>query len=263
MKLKILYERRAILLEMEKPEHGSEDTFRRCLVVGDLHIGFEERFRGAGIRIQPNVESMQAELEAIIDETKPTDLVLNGDVKSGIDRILESEWENIPKFFIRLLKKARVHVVPGNHDGGLINLMPKGVDLLDINGILISDTLVMHGHTKPLIKFKDCKRIVVGHMHPVFQKRGNPLSGHPVWVFLRVPKKSIFEDLLEEDVSTVEVILMPSFNLELASTGYASETRSERRVSPLARYLREAKDALVVTLHGEIVGDNSVLDRII
>ena len=263
MKLKILYESRAIILEREKSAQDSSNGFRRVLVVGDTHIGFEERFRGVGIRIQPNIESMLGELESIIDKTKPTDLILNGDVKSGIDRILESEWENIPKFFIRLMNKVQVHVVPGNHDGGLINLLPQGIDLLDLNGVLISDTLVMHGHTRPLIKFKDCKKIVIGHMHPVFRKRGNPLSGRPVWAFFRIPKKSVFEDLLEEDKSTVEVILMPSFNLELASSGYASETRSEKRVSPFARYLREAQEVLVVTMGGEIVGDSSVLDRIL
>lgn len=103
----------------------------------------------------------------------------------------------------------------------------------------------------------------MGHIHPIFQKRGSPLSGNPVWVFLRVPKKSVFEGLLEEDASTVEVVLMPSFNLELASTGYASETRSERRVAPLVKCLREAQEALVLTLQGEVVGDASILDRIL
>ena len=205
---------------------------------------------------------MLRELESIVDQTRPTELIVNGDVKSGIDRILQSEWENVPKFFLRLKSRCRVSVIPGNHDGGLVNLLPEGVRLLDVNGTLIFDTLVIHGHTRPLVKFKDCNRIIIGHIHPVFQKRGNPLSGSPVWAFLRVPKRLVFENLLEDN-STIEVVLMPSFNNELATSGYSSETRSERRAAPLARSLREAEQAVVVTLQGEIVGDSSDLDRIL
>ena len=46
MKLKILYESRAIILEREKSAQDSSNGFGRVLVVGDTHIGFEERFRG-------------------------------------------------------------------------------------------------------------------------------------------------------------------------------------------------------------------------
>ena len=40
------------------------------------------------MRIQSSIEEMVSELEAIIDEHKVTDLIVNGDVKSGIDRNL-------------------------------------------------------------------------------------------------------------------------------------------------------------------------------
>jgi uncharacterized protein len=265
VKIKVLYEKRAILLEVEPSDVARlEDDSERVLVVSDVHIGFEDKFKASGISIQSNYEAMEAELEKLVREHRVTDVLLNGDIKSGIDHISQSEWDNVPRFLARLSNTCRVWILPGNHDGGLVNLMPDAVKLLDINGVLISDTLVLHGHTKPLIKFKDCKRIILGHVHPIFQKRGNPLSGKPVWVFLKMRKKLIFEELLEEESSITEVILMPAFNSDLASSGYAAEAeRTERWGAPLVNQMRNAEEAIVLTLQGDVIGDASMLSNIL
>ncbi len=259
MKIKTLYDKRAILLEPNSKEN------LRYLVITDLHIGFEEKFRGAGVRIESSVNEMVTDLESLIDEFGVTDLVVDGDVKSGIDRISESEWENVPKFFSKISKKCRVSVVPGNHDGGISNLLPENVVLEDINGLLVEDTLVLHGHTRPLLKFKDCKRLIIGHVHPIFQKKGSPLSGQPVWAFLKISKKSIFKGILDEDIdenSLFEVVVMPSFNRELTSVGYHPEDHDEKKSSSLARELVSAADAVIVTLGGEVIGDKTIVPSI-
>jgi uncharacterized protein len=205
---------------------------------------------------------MVSELESLIEKHDVTDLVVNGDVKSGIDRILESEWDNVPQFFSKLSKKCSVSVVPGNHDGGLSHLLPENVILEDINGKLIEDTLILHGHTRPLIKFKDCKRLIIGHVHPIFQKKGSPLSGQSVWAFLKISKKDVFREILDQDEanSLLEVVVMPSFNRELSSAGYRPEDgRAERRAPSLVRDLNLAEEAVIVTLGGEVIGDKSLL----
>ena len=232
------------------------------LVVSDLHIGFEEKFKSSGINIGPNVEKMATELESLISENNATNLVIAGDVKSGIDRIMQSEWESVPKLLNRISKKCRVTIVPGNHDGGLQNLIPDSVQVADINGITIEDTLIIHGHTRPLLKFKDCGRILMGHVHPIYQRRGSPLSGMPVWAFVRVSRKSLFQEIIPDD-SLVEVIVIPSFNLDLVVSGYISdEIRDERRSSPIVRELRSAPEAIITTLNGEVIGDSSLLSTI-
>ena len=157
---------------------------------------------------------MEAEVEQVIQEEKADNLVIAGDVKSGTERIFQSEWENVPRFLTRLSKTSQITIVPGNHDGGINYLVPDAVRLADINGFLISDSLVMHGHTRPLVKYKDSRRLIMGHVHPVFQKRGSPLSGQPVWAFLKVRRKAIFREMVEEDDSMIEIIVMPSFNLD-------------------------------------------------
>ena len=260
MKAKVLFKSRALILEDDTDAITSRRE-RRCLVVGDLHIGFEDKFQSAGVRLSSNQGAMLEEILGLISENQISDLVVNGDVKSGTDRILGSEWENVPKFFTRLVQEVRVHIVTGNHDGGLSYLLPTGIDLIDSNGFFISDTLILHGHTRPLPKFSSCRRLIMGHVHPIFQQSGSPLSGQPVWIFLKVRRSSIFPDVITED-SMLDVILMPSFNLDLVVSGFSADTaREERRVAPLVRELRTASEAVVTTLDGEVIGDASFLER--
>jgi len=261
LKIKTLFEKRAVLLEPDMNQEQFQ-PYGTTLVVADLHIGFEEKFKSSGINIESNVEKMAEELEALIDETKAKNLVIAGDVKSGIDRILQSEWENVPRLLGRLSRKCRVTVVPGNHDGGLQNLVPDFVEIADINGVVVGDTLIFHGHTRPLPKFRDCARILMGHVHPIYQKRGSPLSGMPVWAFVRLSKKALFPGIIE-DGSMMEVVVMPSFNYDLMISGYAAdELRSERRLSPMVRELKSAPEAIITTLNAELIGDASLLSAI-
>ncbi|MDA4131119.1 MAG: metallophosphoesterase [Thaumarchaeota archaeon] len=262
MKLRTLFEKRAVLLE---PETAEEKVLGRFTVITDLHIGFEEKFKASGVNIKSNVESMGSEIEELVRSSSAENLVIAGDIKSGTERILQSEWENVPKFLGRLARECHVTIVPGNHDGGISYLVPDAVQVADINGFLVSDTLVLHGHTRPLVKYRDCKRLLMGHVHPVFQKRGSPLSGQPVWAFLKVRRKSIFQEIVDsEENSMIDVIVMPSFNLDLAATGYAIEAgKTERRLSPIVKELRSAEEAIITTLAGEVIGDATLLPNIL
>jgi uncharacterized protein len=253
----ILYKHRAVLIN---------ERADRFLVVSDLHIGFEEKFRGAGVSLESQIRGMVKELSDLIERYSVTDLLIAGDIKSGVDRILPSEWEQVPKFFDALLPLCRVSVVPGNHDGGLKHILPEKVELLDANGILVNGNLVMHGHTRPLQKFADCKRLFIGHVHPIYQKKGSPLSGQPVWVFFKMSRTEIFG--LESDVKQlngeIPVTIIPSFNLELIVAGYAADAaKQERKIAPLLRQLKNPKEAIVTTLDGDLIGDQSILPNVL
>jgi uncharacterized protein len=262
LRIKTLFEHRAVLLQPDQIE-GEILPPGPTLVVSDLHIGFEEKFKSSGINIESNISKMAEELEKMIEQNRADALVIAGDVKSGIDRIMQSEWENVPKFLNRVSKKCHVTIVPGNHDGGLQNLVPDSVQIADINGVTIEDTLIIHGHTRPLAKFKDCSRILMGHVHPIFQKRGNPLSGSPVWAFVRVSKKALFQDIIGEEEAMVEVIVLPSFNSDLTVSGYyGEEINAERRQSPIVRELRSASEAIIATLNAEVIGDAALLPSV-
>ena len=259
-KLEILHKNRAIILI---------ERNRRHLIVSDLHIGFEEKFRAAGISIQPRIDKLSAELEELVKSHEITNLLINGDVKSGTDRITKYEWENVPKFFERMTNLCHVSVIPGNHDSGLQHLLPPTVTLLDSNGEMISDTLILHGHTRPLLKFQNCKGLIMGHVHPIFQRKGSPLSGQPVWALLRANRNEIFKGRLDSNDSSretddLEIILMPAFNLELVVAGFAVDTaRQERKIAPVLRYLKNVPEALITTIDGDLIGDASLLANVL
>jgi uncharacterized protein len=281
----ILYKHRAALIDEsaapgevgeKRARRGRESQFKRYLIVSDLHIGFEERFRGAGVSLEPQIKGMIQEISQMVEDHKVTDLLINGDVKSGVDRILPSEWENVPKFFETMLAMCRVSVIPGNHDGGLKHLLPSGVELLDSGGTMISGNLIMHGHTRPLSKFHDCKRLFIGHVHPIYQKKGSPLSGQPVWVFFKADREEIFRTTPrknskdEADITNrpssndLSVIVMPSFNLELIIAGYATDAaKQERKIAPILRDLKNTNEAMITTLDGELIGDRSLLPNVL
>ncbi len=272
--IRILYGRRALVLGGQSTSSNSSgNDGRRYLVICDLHIGFEEKFKGAGVSIESNVNAMSEELIELITGNRITNVVINGDVKSSTDRISSLEWENVPKLFSKLASHCTITVVPGNHDGGLIHLLPKDVELADASGVVVGENLIMHGHTRPLPKFSDCKRLIVGHLHPTYQERGNPLSGWPVWLICKIQKKKIFQHILQaEDLDMqqsghdplLEVIVMPSFNRDLVLAGFSRDaSREERRAAPILRDLKASEEALVVTLDGEIIGDSSILSKVL
>jgi uncharacterized protein len=269
----ILYKHRAVLIDDLGDRNTKGRRSKRFLVISDLHIGFEEKFRAGGVSLEPQIKGMIREISEIVERFKVTDLLVNGDVKSGVDRILHSEWENVPKFFETMLSICRVSVVPGNHDGGLAHLLPAGVELLDSNGTLISGNLIMHGHTRPSPKFSDCKRLFIGHVHPIYQKRGSPLSGQPVWVFFKAQRSQIFKTIPNEPsgnanpgqgTDELAITVMPSFNLELIVAGYAADAaKQERKIAPLLRDLKNTREAMVTTLDGDLIGDQSLLPNVL
>jgi len=218
------------------------DCGKRYLVVADLHIGFERRF---GVAMASNLEEMAEEINGLKDELGFDELVILGDVKDSIRGVsgLERKW--LREFFGKL--RVGGVIVPGNHDGGLGRVLPNGFTLADRRGIRIGDTALVHGHTLPSLALSPSKRIVMGHIHPTYNREGSPLSGSPVWLVLKVKREAFFEGK-----GCLDVIVMPAFNRALACWGY-----SPRRIksSPMVRRLREhLKDCWIVTLKGELIG---------
>jgi metallophosphoesterase superfamily enzyme len=73
MKLRTLFEKRAVTLE---PETASERELGQYVVISDLHIGFEEKFKAAGVNIMSNIDSMESEIEQIVRDIGSDNLVI-------------------------------------------------------------------------------------------------------------------------------------------------------------------------------------------
>lgn len=231
---------------------------QRHIVITDLHIGFESNLVRNKIFVGKNTtlfESIQR-ISSLIDSKKPDSLILLGDIKSGINRITKSEWDEIPEFLHTLADKCEIIVIPGNHDGGISHLVPDGVTLISSIGMVLEDTLLTHGHTLPSENFSHVSKIIIGHLHPIFFDEGSVLNGQQVWVSIKAKKENIFAS----ESGEIEIIIVPSFNRYF----YATKKKTYKRsISPIIEKIKEISSAKIVTLDGTIIGNESQLSQVI
>ena len=230
---------------------------KRHLVVTDLHIGFESTFVANDIYVEPKalVQETLDEITSIIESEKPDSLILLGDIKSGIDSISKAEWNAVPLFF-EIAKKIDTMLIPGNHDGNIQKLLPEGITFASSSGIVIGDTLLTHGHTMPSENLSQVKKIVMGHVHPVFFRQGSVVDGQRVWVYLKAEKNNLFPS----SKGDLEIIIIPTFNKYF----YATHKRYYKKsISPILEHIKDFQSAKIVTLDGSIIGNESLLENVI
>ena len=252
-----LYPHPALLIDGVWNEKG-----RKYIAISDLHIGFESELYRKGITIDSNLllKEIIKELFDLIKIYQADGIILLGDLKNTIGSISKQEWDKIPQFFKSLSEYTDVYLVPGNHDSNIRFLTPSNVNMTSSKGMIIDDTLLVHGHTMPSYNIRSTiKRIVMGHIHPIFLKSSSVINGQRVWVYLKARKEIIFPDI----DGILDIIIIPTFNRYLYATNERSYGRS---VSPLInRALKDnaIQQAMIVTLNGSIVGDTTTLQKVL
>jgi hypothetical protein len=245
---KIIPRKPALLVEGQK----------KYLVVTDLHIGFESSFISNEIFIGKNTTINEAieELSEIIDSEKPDSVILLGDVKSSIKNISKIEWNDVPLFFEKIKKKCNVILIPGNHDANIQRLVPEDVSLISSTGMVDDNILFTHGHTMPSENFAHVKKIIMGHIHPVFFQEESIVNGERVWISIKANKEQIFPS----ESGEIEIIIVPSFNKYFYAT---NKKKYKKSISPIIEKLKQVSSARIVTLDGTIIGDETNLDQVL
>lgn len=247
MKVRPLHPHAALLLEDE----------RRYIVVSDLHIGLEAELLSKGVTMPSLVPGMAGELLSLVESERADGVILLGDIKHTVGSISKQEWDDIPAFLKQLSAKVDVYLVPGNHDSNIRHLLPASVNAISAKGMTLGDTLLVHGHSMPSDIRSHVSRIVMGHIHPVFVKKGSVVNGQRVWIYMQARKEALFS---EEGV--IEIVVVPSFNPHLYATG---EKWYRKSISPIiTRVVQHGVDkCIVATLDGSVVGNAEVLPNIL
>jgi len=245
---KIVPRKPALLIEGQK----------KYLVVTDLHIGFESAFTSKEIFLGKNTTINETidELLDIIDSEKPDSVVLLGDVKSSIKSISKIEWNDVPLFFEKIKAKCDVILIPGNHDANIQRLVPEDVSLISSSGMVEDNILFTHGHTMPSENFAHVKKIIMGHMHPVFFQEESIVNGQRVWISIKADKEQIFPS----ESGEIEIIIVPSFNKYFYAT---NKKKYKKSISPIIEKLKKISSARIVTLDGTIIGDETILNQVL
>lgn len=158
----------------------------KTLVIADLHIGIEYDLYKSGIRIPSQTQKQLAKLIDYIEKIDPERILLLGDVKHNVPIISYQERGDVPKFLGELAKLAPIDIVPGNHDGNLGFLIPKGADIAihSSRGFLRDEIGYFHGHAWPSAKILSAKHVVMAHNHPavLFTDKLGHRSILPAWI---------------------------------------------------------------------------------
>jgi putative SbcD/Mre11-related phosphoesterase len=206
----------------------------RTLVIADLHIGWEIALSQKGIYVPTQMSRLLQRLKSIMNEYKPEELLILGDVKHTVASAKIGEWHDVPEFFDELKKQIRkISIIRGNHDGNLEPLLPENVEVLPATGITLGGVGFFHGHRWPTPALLKCRTLVMGHVHPVvaFRDPAGFRITRQVWVKASCNGTELAETLIKKHKIKIEknseetlwkhyrikprssqLFIMPSFN---------------------------------------------------
>ncbi len=192
-----------------------EEDNERVLVVGDLHLGYEESLNESGVFVTRQMfKEMIEEFELVFSRVGDVDkVILLGDLKHEIGRPLRQEWNDVLELFDYFYSKVdEIIVIKGNHDNYLQNIVSKapkthaeGEGIASRKRVEVYDSykfreyIFFHGD-------KDLKEIwdenvrvwVMGHLHPAVElSEGN--------------KSEKYKCFLDGKFRGRRVIIVPSF----------------------------------------------------
>ena len=177
------------------------------LVIGDLHIGYDERFgRSIG---QVQLENILEKLEGIFKQIKDLGVrvkrvVLLGDVKHVFSGITDIEWRETLSLldYIKVKSRgAKIIIIKGNHDNILEPIVKKrNINLRDYYFVSIEGKkyCFLHGD-KMFEQCLDADWLLFGHWHPSITLSDNY-------------KRERFKCFLKGKWERKNVIIFPSFS---------------------------------------------------
>ena len=186
---------------------------KRVLIVGDLHLGYEDSLNESGISIpRSQIKETLDIFERVFKITGVVkEIILLGDVKHYFPRILKDEFNDFYKlidFFRKNLgEEGRVIITKGNHDMILEPIIRNYSDVLLKEYYILDNLMFFHGDKLSLrrigLGFFDEKigLVVVGHYHPAILLKDDSKSERYKCYLFGISK----------DFNDKKTIFMPSF----------------------------------------------------
>ncbi|MFW6304198.1 MAG: metallophosphoesterase [Candidatus Saliniplasma sp.] len=177
----------------------------RSLVVADLHIGYERELEDKGVNLPSQTNVMSQEIKNILRNKRCKRLIVNGDLKHNIPSSSWQEYKEIPKLIDNWLEVVdEIHLIPGNHDGGIEKYLPSEVIIHNSSGCVFDETGILHGHANPSEEVLDSKTIVLAHSHPTITMLDNLGVREKIQCWIKIE--------FEFKEYQGRIILMPHFN---------------------------------------------------
>ena len=235
---------------------------KRILVIGDVHMGYEEAAGRKGFLV-PNVQFGMSEevLKDIFEAVEPETIVINGDLKHEFGEISDQEWMDTSKFIDKLGENCKkIVLVKGNHDTFLGPIAKKkGLEIVDFYRFELNKEKELRGESriskvfKALTNNKKIKSICIFHGDKLRKEKEVVSSDlliigheHPAVVLSDGAKKEKFKCFLLGKWKKQRIITMPSFLPTIEGT----DIKREGLLSP---YLNQILDNFEVFAVGDKV----------
>ena len=228
------------------------------LVVADLHMGIESELASRGVALPSQVPKIKERLLELIERERPKRLIFLGDVKHNVPIATWQEWRELPAFFEELAKHVQVEVVLGNHDGGLDGMVPSGVKIHGVGGILLGKSIgLIHGHAWPSLELMKAKLLVSAHNHPAvkFRDELGARTIEPVWLKCKLDPSKLPKKLRGVAGNSVpKLLVMPAFS-ELVGGAAVNRAVPKELIGPIFKSgAARIEDAEVYLLDGTCLG---------
>ncbi|MEK6940522.1 MAG: metallophosphoesterase [Nanoarchaeota archaeon] len=184
------------------------------LIVGDIHLGYEESLNNRGILV-PRFQYKETveKMKKMLDNVKPKKILINGDLKHEFGSIMSYEWKNVLNFIDFLQERCQeLIIIKGNHDV-ILEPITKKKGILLIPYYKIDEYFICHGDK--IFEEIDSKVIIIGNEHPAIS-----LS--------KDGRKELYKCFLKGRYKKKKLIIMPSFNM----LTIGSDIFQEKRLSP-------------------------------
>ncbi|MGB9732987.1 MAG: metallophosphoesterase [Candidatus Micrarchaeia archaeon] len=215
----------------------------KSLVIGDLHLGIEEKLEKKGINIGSLSHSMGAEARKIFEESGAERMVILGDVKDEIGYPTKAGYSSMREFFGEL-SRIRITIVKGNHDAHIREVLSSiGVDCTVEKELLLNSAALVHGHAYPSKEALKKRYLIIGHGHIAYGPLGGSIE--KVWLIAESKKKK-------------KLIIMPAFNPLITGSNIANWD-TDMMIFRAGSF--DARKAKVYSLQGELLGTLGELSK--
>jgi len=201
---------------------------KRILVIGDLHLGFEESLNKQGVMIPRFLfDDIVSILKKAISKTNPKKIVIVGDIKHEFGSISDQEWRHALRLIDFLREKAELTIIKGNHDIVLEPITKKrNVKVRTF----YKEGSILFAHGDFVVNEKT-DVIIIGHEHPAVSFKERPSQKYKCF--------------LKGKYNKADLIVMPSFNTLVPG----SDITKRDFLSP---YLEKAKDIEVYIIEDKV-----------
>lgn len=232
----------------QKPIAIVSNGNKSALVIGDIHIGIEQRLKNKGLKIDNITERMIADILDTSAEFDVNKIIILGDIKDSILYPERYERFQIKKFFNEL-SIYDVVLLSGNHDSHMSEILNVKLKMEYIFG----KNVFLHGNRWPSEESMLSDSIFIGHNHMAIsiKENGHVVYNDKVWMRSKLLVKNARLKYKKFN-KNIELIAVPSFNPFIIGSNILDD---KLPISPIIRSgIFNYQDGSIYTLGGDKLG---------